>query len=38
MKRPREILILAGLLFVLAALPAFRKRREKIVSEAEELG
>ncbi len=29
-------LILAALLLVLAALPGFRKRREKIVSEAEE--
>jgi putative tricarboxylic transport membrane protein len=31
-------LILAALLFVLAALPAFRQRREKIVSEAEDMG
>ena len=31
-------LILAALLFVLAALPAFSKRREKIVSEAEDMG
>jgi putative tricarboxylic transport membrane protein len=30
-------LILAGLLLILAALPAFRKRREKIVTEAEEM-
>ena len=31
-------LILAGLLLILAALPGFSKRREKIVSEAEDLG
>jgi putative tricarboxylic transport membrane protein len=31
-------LILAGLLLILAALPAFRKRREKIVTEAEDMG
>jgi putative tricarboxylic transport membrane protein len=31
-------LILAALLFVLAALPAFSKRREKLVSEAEDMG
>ncbi|HSR11842.1 MAG TPA: tripartite tricarboxylate transporter permease, partial [Thermodesulfobacteriota bacterium] len=31
-------LILAGLLLVLAALPGFRKKREKIVTESEEMG